>query len=100
MGDTDGVEVEEVVPGAAEQVDELVGGGQPVAHRAGYRVRLGPDDLVADDPAVSDERQGEPFRAEQQALLRRALPKVGAVGVAEVEPQGARGDEDTGNLGA
>ena len=48
---TDGVEVEEVLGLASQDVDDFVGAIKPVRDAARDGVGFGPDDLVADDPA-------------------------------------------------
>ena len=94
----DVIEVEVVAGVAGEQVDDLVGAGQAVGDRGGDGVGFGPDDLVAQYPAALGECQGEAFGTEQQAFLRCAFALVGAVAVAEVEPQCAGGNQNTGHF--
>ena len=64
-----GIEVEEVAGRAHQEVDRFPATGQSVAHAGGHRVRLGPDDLVAHDPAVL------PARA-RRVRVRAASPSV------------------------
>ena len=94
----DGVEVEEVTRSTAEQVDDLVLAGQAVGDAGGGGVGLGPDDLVADDPAVRQQRQSQALGPKQEGLARRAFAAVGAVGVAEVEPERAGRYQDSRQL--
>ena len=94
----DGVEVEEVARSTAEQVDDLVLTGQAVGDAGGGGVGLGPDDLVADDPAVRQQRQSQALGPEQEGLARCAFAAVRAVGVAEVEPERACRHQDARQL--
>ena len=94
----DGVQVEEVARSTAEQVDDLVFAGQAVGDAGGSGVGLGPDDLVADDPAVRQQRQGQALGPKQKGLARRAFAAVRAVGIAEVEPECAGRHQDARQL--
>ena len=94
----DGVEVEEVARSTAEQVDDLVLAGQAVGDTGGGGVGLGPDDLVADDPAVRQQRQSQALGPKQEGLARRAFAAVRAVSVAEVEPERAGRHQDARQL--
>ena len=69
----DGVEIEEVLALAHEEVDELMSAAQAILDTGGHRVGLGPDNLVAQDPAVSDKSQRDALGGEQQALVLGAL---------------------------
>lgn len=71
-----------------------MGGREAVADAGRHRVGLGPDDLVADRPAVLDEREQKPFRGPEQGFSWCSFSWVGAVAVAEVEPERAGGLED------
>ncbi len=95
----DGVEVEEVAGRPSEQVDRLPGAGQTVGHRGWHRVGLGPDDLVAHDPAVAAEGQQQLLGGQHEALGKRAVGRGAGVAVAEVEPDDAGGLQDAGDLG-
>ena len=57
MRNPDRVEIEEVASLAHQEVDDVVGVVEPIAHGVRHRVGLGPDHLVADDPAVVCHRQ-------------------------------------------
>src|SRR5450756_252274 len=70
---TDGVEVEEVVRFTNEEVDDFVRAAEAIAHTGWHGVGLGPDDLVAQDPAVLDQRQGNPLGSQDETLLGGTL---------------------------
>jgi hypothetical protein len=87
MWDSDGVQVEVIVLLADKEVDDLPRGGQSVADRRRLGIALGPDDLVANDPAVGLKGKSQALGAQQEALGRGAVAVVAGVGVSEVEPE-------------
>lgn len=81
-----------------EQVDDFVSGGEAVTNAGGHRVRFGPHDGVAEDPAILLQQSGDTFGSEQEALGWRTLARVHRIGVAEVQPERTGWDEDTVDL--
>lgn len=64
----DGVEVEVIARLSAEDEYQFVAACQAIADAGRHGIRLRPDNLVTQDPAVARQREGEPFRREQQTL--------------------------------
>src|SRR4051794_27530828 len=93
----DAVEVEVVRPVAREEVDDFPTAGQPVTHGAWHGVALSPNDLVADRPAVLDQRERQALGPEKQALGTRPL-LAGGVAVSEVQPDASGWSQDAIHL--
>ncbi|CAN5408523.1 hypothetical protein BH24ACT7_BH24ACT7_06110 [soil metagenome] len=90
VGYADGVEIEPVARlRAGEQVDLLPRAGETIGGRVRHRIGLGPDALVAHQPAAPRQRQCQSLRSEQQALAPGAMTAVAGVGVGHVQPDSA-----------
>ena len=85
-GDSDGVEVEEVVLVSGEQEQRLPGGVEPIPHARGQRVGLGPHHLVAHHPPCFGQGEQQLLWSEDQALCRCTLSWLTGVGVSQVQP--------------
>lgn len=90
---THSVEVEEVAGLLAEHVDDLVGGREAISRTGRHGIRLCPDDLVPEDPTICLEPLSNTFRSEEEAFHGRSLTDVVGIGVTEIQPERARGDE-------
>ena len=63
------------------------GAGEAISRGVRHRVSLRPDDLVANDPAISLKCQNYAFGPEEQIFRRGTITVVTGVRIPEVEPE-------------